>query len=142
MLIDPHHIPQVEVASMNEVHQEEVELLNEIDDLASAVEAGSAAEEVLQAKLREYRAHMREHFAGEEDLMQSVGFPAFEVHKQEHDRVLTLVERVYGEWERSGDPAPVLKFLREQVPPWVAQHITTMDTMTAQFVAFRQGEVQ
>lgn len=137
MILDPDKVPRVAVDSMNDVHLEEVAILNAFDTLLEAYDASDDATARIDAELAAIVEHQRDHFASEEQLMQETGFPAFPMHQQEHDRQLAVVAAIVDRWTRTRDVEVLREFFREDLPAWVAQHILTMDTITAQFVAAR-----
>ena len=125
-------IPRVAVESMNATHAEEVALLR---DLLSALEADDVARVAELAAT--FAAHVEEHFAREERLMEQHGFPPYPIHKSEHDRMRPLVaEHCAGVGSADGRVA-LLRFIREEFLPWLTSHVATMDTATAHFLAMQ-----
>ena len=134
-MIDFNDVPKVVYEVMNAVHEEEVELLNSIEALlesdAPSAEISTAVEELLD--------HTREHFANEERLMREVNFPAFRMHKNEHDKVLNEFQYVLIDWRNRKDNTILSDYFRLEVTPWLYQHILSMDTVTAEFIAMAKG---
>ena len=132
MPVDKSAIPLVAVEFMNSDHHEAV-------DLANILEAHLVAEDVdeaaVETALRAFLDHTREHFGREEEEMQRTQFPVYAVHKGEHDRVLEDMEVVYGDWVAGKDAKSLLAWVRGPLPAWLVEHIQTMDTITAQFIA-------
>jgi len=132
MPVDKSAIPLVAVEFMNNDHHEAV-------DLANILEAHLVAEDVdeaaVETALRAFLDHTREHFGREEEEMQRTQFPVYAVHKGEHDRVLEDMEVVYGDWVAGKDAKSLLAWVRGPLPAWLVEHIQTMDTITAQFIA-------
>lgn len=125
-------IPKLPIGFMNEDHRLEL-------DLSEAVAAVALSGD--RAKIKEaveaLASHTRAHFAREEETMREVSFPAYPVHKGEHDRVLhELGERAAG-FEKDGDGRRLLGYLDNVVRDWFPEHIATMDTVTARFAASR-----
>lgn len=135
MLIDKSHIPLVAVASMNDTHFEEVDLLNRLHDAIVQRASAAANAAPLSALVDEFEAHVVAHFAAEEQLMLETGFPAYPVHKGEHDRVLGVLRGLLHVYRTAGDISPLADHLANAFPVWVRNHIATMDTMTAYFIA-------
>lgn len=129
-MIDFRNVPKVAYEDMNRVHAEEVELLNTIEKLLD--ENGSI--EQINTVTEELFLHTREHFAKEEKLMQEVGFPAYQMHKNEHNRVLSEFQYVLMDYRNKKDNAILKEYFTELVPVWLHQHIASMDTVTAQFI--------
>ncbi|UFS63671.1 hemerythrin family protein [Sulfurimonas sp. HSL-3221] len=128
-------LPKVAYDEMNTVHAEEVEQLNHIETLLDT----GAPETALAQALEALFFHTREHFANEEYLMREVGFPAFEMHKAEHDRALNAFQLVMMEWRNRNDDEIIRDYICTDTPQWLQQHIATMDTVTANFIAMVKG---
>ncbi|MHC3994371.1 hemerythrin family protein [Thiomicrolovo sp. ZZH C-3] len=124
-------LPKVAFDEMNSVHAEEVEQLNHIETLLDT----AALETTLAVALEALFLHTREHFANEEQLMREVGFPAYDMHKAEHDRALNTFQLVMMEWRNRHDNRIIRDYICVDTPLWLQQHIATMDTVTANFIA-------
>jgi hemerythrin len=135
-LVDPNAIPQVALHSMNDTHAEEVELINRIADLLQQ-DSSTLDRSALEQALDEWLEHTRQHFEREHALMEQSGFPAYPIHRREHQRVLGLIEQLVEDFRRGGEIAPLADFVLEQWPAWFDQHVRTMDTATAQFARMR-----
>ena len=134
-VLEKSTIPRVVLEDMNAVHEEEVDLINRLDALLERIEAGSAEASELDALLEALRDHMIEHFRGEEVRMEASGFPPYPIHKGEHDRVLLELGGLIDRWRRERNTAPVSRYVRETFPIWFEQHLSTMDAVTADFLA-------
>jgi hemerythrin len=134
-MIDFTNVPKVDYETMNTVHAEEVELLNTIETLLET----HASQEQVSVAVEALFDHTREHFANEERLMQEVGFPAFNMHKNEHDRVLSEFQYVLMDWRNKKDNSILKEYFTSVVPDWLHQHISSMDTVTAQFIVMSKG---
>lgn len=135
--VDPDSVPRVAVESMNEVHLEEVEMLNALDDLLAASDGSEASHAKIDASFDALVQHTRAHFASEEKLMVDKGFPAYPIHRQEHEAELLVIQRAVEAWQESRDAAGLRTWIEKDFVAWIANHIITMDTVTAQFVASR-----
>lgn len=124
-------LPKVAYDPMNDVHAEEVELLNTIESLL----ASEASEENIGSAVEALFDHTREHFANEERLMREVGFPPYMMHKNEHDRVLNEFQLTVMDWRTKKDNSILRNYFSTVIPPWLHQHISSMDTVTAQFIS-------
>lgn len=138
MLIDKTQVPEVAVASMHETHLREVDLINALHELIQQKRAGIPVDDALTASIDEFESHVVQHFAGEEQLMRDTGFPAYPVHKGEHERVLTHIRQHTLAWREASDLEPLAVYLETIHPQWAHNHIATMDMMTAFFIA-RKG---
>ena len=128
-------IPQVAVPSMNATHAEEVEVLRA---LAEALEGGS--EEAIGEAARALAEHVEEHFSREEDLMRQHHFPPFPIHKAEHDRMRAIVAELCAGWRDEAGREALKRFVEADFPNWLAQHVSTLDTVTAQFLSMHGVE--
>ncbi|HID48931.1 MAG TPA: hypothetical protein EYP40_04825 [Chromatiales bacterium] len=138
MLLDETDFPRVELEFMNQVHLEEIDMLNELAELFAARQAGKQVEQLLNGRLRALLEHTRQHFAQEEALMRQANFPPYPVHKQEHDRILGELEALFDGWEASGDCRALERYLLTTLPDWMVRHVASMDRVTAHYLA-QQG---
>lgn len=136
--IDLDGIPQVALAFANDDHREEGRLVNELQRAVASRRAGGPAEPVL-ARFEALLEHTRRHFAREEAAMHRAGFPAYVVHKAEHDRVLAEMEAEGAHFRTAGDVERLWRYASAAVPEWFLSHIQTMDFVSAQFVTLRGG---
>ena len=136
-MIDFRNVPKVAYEDMNSVHAEEVELLNNIEELLE----DNTIFEKIDIAVEELLEHTREHFANEERLMLEVNFPAFRMHKNEHDRVLNEFQYILLDWRNKKDNSILKEYITEVVPEWLQQHIVSMDTVTAQFIIMSKRSV-
>lgn len=135
-MIDKHTLPRVAYEMMNEVHYEEVDLLNRIE---TALDEAKVDHEKIDALLNEMLEHTHTHFANEETLMKETGFPAFMMHQGEHIRVLNEMKRIVIQWEVQRDTDIIRNYFLGTLQEWLIQHINTMDTVTAQFICMHKG---
>ncbi|KIM12809.1 MAG: hypothetical protein KU37_02790 [Sulfuricurvum sp. PC08-66] len=135
-MIDFAQLPKVAYEEMNQVHAEEVELLNRLEVLLSVPAVDSDA---VDAVLEEMMVHTRGHFGNEERLMREVGFPAYPMHQGEHARALNEMQFVIADWRNRLDKVALRSYFLETIPAWLHQHIATMDTMTARFICMHKG---
>ena len=139
MLIDKNNIPMVAMEFMNDVHIEDVDIINELFELILDYEKDPSAKnkEKLNNKYKIWFEHTIEHFKGEEDKMLETNFPPYHFHKAEHDNALKIMEDIFLQWEKSGDIAILKQYFIEVLPTWIENHIRTMDTVTATY--FKTG---
>lgn len=130
-MINKSTIPQVAYGVMNEVHDEEADLLNTLESLLKQEHIDTqAVDDSLQALL----AHTQVHFANEERLMQEVSFPAQMMHQGEHMRVLSEMKHIISRWQTEQDTDLLRAYFLGSLQEWLMLHISTMDTITAQFI--------
>ena len=140
MRLDANVIPQVAVASMHNVHVEEVGMINAIYEMLEDIEAGGGGQAGLTESLDALLDHTREHFAGEEALMERHHFPPYPVHKAAHDAFLHDMEQMVCSWKSEQELEAVLEFMQDALPIWIMDHISTMDFVTANFVAMQMEQ--
>lgn len=137
-VIDFKQIPQVALDFMNKDHAEAVALLNELQAGLVIEDAAARHAKVSQA-LQALLDHNRAHFAREEAQMQAYAFPPFPVHKSEHEHVLAEMEAQLQAWQQQADVNALQHYANQSLPYWFVNHISTMDTVTAQFIANQGG---
>jgi len=139
MLIDRDDLPVVAMEFMNDVHYEDMEIINKLFELVLAYgkEPTLENQKALDQKYQEWIAHTVDHFKGEEVMMLEKGFPPYAMHKGEHDRALEEMQTLFRQWQESRDISPLKIYLIERLPQWLVHHISTMDTVTANF--FKTG---
>jgi hemerythrin len=133
--LDPADLPDLPVNFMNADHQREVELVNALEEALSAQERGEGAVDAVLERLSLLAVHTREHFMREESMMREAGFPAYPMHKAEHDRVLAEMNAEARAFRDSKDGARLARYLGSTLPSWFRNHVRTMDVVTARFVA-------
>jgi len=136
--LDPDSIPRVAVESMNTVHLEEFEMLNALDDLLEATDGSDASYAAIDAAFDQFHQHAKDHFAAEEELMVERGFPAYPIHRKEHEAELLVIRRAIEAWQESRDAAGLRTWIAKDFAAWIANHVVTMDTVTAEFVVSRR----
>ena len=134
-LIKKEEIPAVALTEMNDVHYEEIEIINQLHELVLSEQNI----ELISEKLQELKAHTIAHFANEERLMQEHRFPPYPIHKYNHDMFLNEIAMLAQNWESTKDKKPLKIFLETTLPEWLHNHISTLDTVTAMFLNEKIG---
>lgn len=135
-MIDKNTLPRVAYEMMNEVHYEEADLLNRLEQTLNEENLNTAK---IDGVLNELLEHTHEHFFNEERLMQEISFPAFTMHQGEHLRVLNEMKRIVNQWQIDRDPKLIRDYFLGTLQEWLMLHINTMDTITANFICVRKG---
>ena len=133
-LVYIEQLEDMNVEQMQETHENEVKILNEIDNLAFFHDRGEATLDELEEKINEYIKHVHEHFANEEQLMQKYDFPKYEMHKTAHAMFLEELEHAIKYWKRYEDITKITNFIR-RAPEWIVLHVNTVDAPTANYLA-------
>jgi hemerythrin len=132
-MIDIATLPKVAFNEMNEVHNEEVALINGLESLLRDNDIDG-----IEKQLDLLFQHTMDHFQNEQRLMQEVGFPAYIMHKSEHDRVLNEMQMTVMNWRTQKDNKILQTYFFQTIPQWLAIHIASMDTVTAQFICMHK----
>ncbi len=109
--------------AMDDSHREFVTLVNEILH---------ADDPLLPAALDAFVRHIEAHFALEEHLMRTSGYPATDCHIEEHEKVLASVREVQV-LVNTGD-AGVGRELAQALADWFPGHSDYMDSALAAWV--------
>lgn len=134
-LIDKERLPRVDLEFMNDVHLEEVDIVNDLSELLDAYGDEGSSLRQISDKFDDLIEHTKNHFAGEERLMIEGEFPPYPMHKNEHLRQLQRVAAVHANWTDTRDVEALRQFVQDELPEWVNNHILTMDTVTAQYLS-------
>lgn len=139
MLLEIDALPLVEMDFMNEVHKADIEIINRLFTSLLAYEKEASEEKtfLVDRIFEEWYRHTVDHFEGEEAMMRERAFPAYAMHKGEHDRVLMHMQALQEAWKNTREVKPLKIYLIEELPLWLNNHISTMDTVTARF--FKMG---
>jgi len=128
-LITQEQLPLGAMPNMNDTHLEEILIINRLETAASENET-----EAVASILKELLEHTDMHFSDEEDMMEEALFPAFQMHKSEHDRHLHELRSIIKYFEQHKDTGAISAYIKGNLTPWLINHIQTMDTMTAKFL--------
>ena len=128
-MITLEQLPLVAIPEMNDIHFEEIELINKLEKAARSLEPVIVIE-----ALQEFLEHTTAHFAKEEEMMQAVNYPDFNPHKAEHDRHLKEIASSIRYVKENQAPKAVSAYVEGSLAPWVKHHIGTMDTQAALFI--------
>ena len=132
-MIYAEQIEYMSVDEMQETHESEIKILNDIDKMAIGLDMGNVELSDLEAKINEYIEHVNKHFANEERLMQEYNFPSYEMHKMAHDMFLADLQYATSQWRR-GDIKKIINFVRK-TPEWIVMHVNSVDAPTADYIA-------
>jgi hemerythrin len=133
-LVYVEQVEHLDVEEMQETHEEEIKLLNEVEKLAIRYGMDKSNLSQLEAKLDEYIAHVKVHFANEERLMKKYDFPSYEMHKTAHDMFLEDISYAITQWKSFGDIKKIINFIYKS-PEWIVLHINTVDVPTSAYIA-------
>jgi len=139
LLIDHNDIPQVAMDFMNEVHKEDVDIINTIFEHILVYDGSEASAKAIDELYSQWIEHTVIHFQNEEIKMREMHFPPYLAHKGEHDRALQEMRNLFSYWQQQRDIQALKIYFIETLPTWLQTHISTMDTVTARFFATGQS---
>lgn len=139
-LVYVEQVEHMSVEQMQQTHEDEIKILNEIDNLAISFDRGEATQDELEQKVNEYIEHVHEHFANEEHLMQQYDFPSYDMHKTAHDMFLEELQHAIKYWKRYEDINKIINFVR-RTPEWIVLHVNSVDAPTADYLARKMDAV-
>ena len=85
-----------------------------------------------QKVVMQFYKHTRVHFANEEALMKEIGYPAYRVHAEQHNRMITLLNEISQSISKG---TPSQKAFEAWIDDWIIKHIEHED---ARLVAYLQ----
>ncbi|NPA32006.1 MAG: bacteriohemerythrin [Aquificae bacterium] len=127
MLIKPGDVQKVGNLLMDAVHEEEIRLLNELYEALLKKDLKKCDE-----LMDELLVDLEDHFTTEEELMREFEFFAYPMHKAEHDQMRQRFKEVYDAWKKNKNTEEVVRFLKEEMVPWLKSHVARWDSTTAQ----------
>jgi hemerythrin len=106
-------------------HRRMIVLIAELESAACS-EVDCAA---IGRTLRDLADLCRQHFAREEQLQQSVGFPEAEAHRVAHEMLLKRLDAVLAHYADSCDEVRtgIVRTLGDSLATWLVSHIVNND---------------
>ena len=116
---------------LESIDKQHKKLLNLINQLQTAVDF-STGEEFEREALDALVDYTKTHFSYEEGLMKDKGYPDYEPHKAQHEKMIKHVEDVLSEYEKDQDTAMsnATAFLKD----WLITHINGTDKQYSEFL--------
>ncbi|BBG66700.1 hemerythrin-like metal-binding protein [Hydrogenimonas sp.] len=129
-MVDKKRLPRVSFEDMNTMHYEEVDFIN---DLFEQLESGSdmGVTSALEALLE----HMQKHFGYEEEMLKNRGFGMFDIHRNDHNRIMGETRMAYMNWRNFKDREALKEFMEDEFMEWLNLHIQAMDSVAADFLS-------
>jgi len=78
--------------------------------------------------------HMQIHFDYEESLLKNRGFSMFDIHRNDHNRIMGETRMAYMNWRNFKDRESLKEFIEEDFIGWLNLHIQAMDSVAADFL--------
>jgi len=133
-LIEWNDAFRIGIESVDHEHRELIALINELHLSL----AGDAAKERVDDFFGELHAAISAHFALEEKTMMELGYPAFEAHKADHERLLDEIREIMdGHWR--GAYRDYQAELSAHLKAWFGVHFQVMDAPLHAFVGGAGG---
>ncbi len=129
-------IPKVALNFMNNTHFEELEIVEKIGEIVNTLMINNTQIDIqdsLSKILNRWLEHTIKHFEREDKLMKEIGFPAYAIHKKEHQIALERMKKIINTWVKEQDISLIHDYIFSFWPTWFTQHVNTMDMMTAKF---------
>jgi hemerythrin len=133
-VVDAETMPSVALDSMNQVHLEEVCLINRLGELVTQALRGELDVIQINQVVIEWVEHTRSHFDAENRLMKAFAFPPYPVHEAEHAEVLIRIENLRDQWMKERNLTKLANFIFIEWRSWFDQHVNSMDRVTAEFL--------
>jgi len=128
-VLEYENIPQVAMDAMNDVHREELDIVN---SLHAVIKENNAPQ--ISELCKQWLEHTKAHFDRENMMMEKYGFPAYHCHHTEHVEALTGLAFIIQQWEEKADLNALALYVSTTWPQWYVNHISTMDTVTSAFI--------
>jgi len=123
----------VGVETIDKQHQRWIELLN---DFAAAVTSGHARDRLFDT-LTEVVEYARTHFAYEEDVLETSGYPGFSAHRAIHQKFAAEAEAMLADL-KAGKWLSTTTVLSKQ-KDWLINHIRKVDQQYAPHLRARKA---
>ena len=127
-------IPKVAMDMMNDVHCEELTLVNKVNKLIETSKQAGIISTEINPLMEEWFEHTKAHFSRENTLMETYSFPAFHCHHSEHEQALDQLETIFLNWRERQDLNELAQYVQNIWPQWFVNHISTMDVVTSAFI--------
>ena len=129
LLITQDQLTMVAIPSMNDMHLEEMLLINALHEAVKSRDFKS-----IKDKLEELLKESKIHFSKEEEMMEEAGYPEFFTHKGEHDRQLHELAHIIKYFTERQDPQAIAAYIEGNLNSWTIHHMQTMDAEMATFL--------
>ncbi len=111
----------VGVPSIDHEHQQLIELINQLNEMA---QAGRGFDSAIEA-LGEINVQISAHFALEEKIMRDMRYDAYDDHKADHEELLDELREIMDEVD--GDGGYDESRLGGELNRWFSEHFRTHD---------------
>ncbi|MEA3371561.1 MAG: hemerythrin family protein [Campylobacterota bacterium] len=126
MLIQEQDLQEVANATMNMLHEDELEVINNFYDAVKAKDV-EKTDELFPVLI----AEIETHFATEEEMMQQSAYADMQMHKNDHDVIRKKLAKFKKRWDVLKGPTEVQGFLEKDFKKWYTQHVAKWDAQAA-----------
>ena len=116
---------------IDSIDQQHKKLVNLINQLQTAVDYSTGSEFERDA-LDDLVNYTVTHFGYEEKLMKENGYPDYEPHKAEHEKLIKQVETVLSDYRQNPDQA--MQHAHDFLSDWLINHINGTDMEYSSFL--------
>ena len=119
------------------------ELISRISRVVASCEAGEQ-NKVQAIKMLDYMMDYTEfHFAEEEKLQESVGYPELAKHREKHEEFKKTVSDLENMLEESEGPTDAfVNQVKTKVVDWILYHIKAFDRSVAEYITINEKPQQ
>lgn len=128
-MIDKTLLPLVSIEAINEIHFEEVDILNTLSNLIDEQDT-----DTITSQIKLLVEHMQKHFSFEEGLMKDKSYPMYTIHQADHNKVLSETRYILMDWRNTKDIDRLKEYFQDELIAWLDQHIKAMDMPMAEFL--------
>lgn len=123
-------------AAIDADHRRMISLIADLETAARGLAAASGVAGVL----RELTELCREHFAREEALQRSVGYPRADSHRTAHEMLMKRLDSIRTHYEAGCDEvrAGIVRTLGDSLATWLINHILDADMAFKPYVTAMQ----
>jgi hemerythrin-like metal-binding protein len=118
----------VGIESIDQQHKKLISLINMLQTTVDY----STGEEFERECLAAVVDYTKTHFVYEEGLMSKYGYPDFEAHKAQHQKMIDKVDDLLAEYEER--PERVMKEALDFLKQWLIRHINGTDKQYSEFL--------
>jgi hemerythrin len=115
------------------IDEQHKRLIQRIKDLSDAVNSSRAAGQI--GKTLGFMIDYTEfHFSTEEKHMTELGYPGFDIHKEQHEEFKTTLNDMVIEFEEDGATSQLSEGVNIYLINWLVKHIKSIDTKFGEFL--------
>ena len=135
--LDREGIPRLALDFIDHDHEEAARLASEIKSIIDLIRQSQADNDALSPLLEALLTSKQAHFKREEEAMSEANFPAYQLHRQEHCRVINELTSLIDHWKTYADLNALNSYMTEIFPTWLKSHTVTMDEASVRYIKGR-----